>query len=231
MHQVIARQARPRDAHALAQVSSTLQGSLREHSKAYLLTKSASKARSLQEVREVLGTPRDAEGRNGSGILGLTQPLQIEPLRELNFRPFLPRDERGEATIIRTEPTLRTGDPEALSNLVNTMLYLPHDSPQALPALRTLWGPVNIMPLANAHRRDALFTIALCIRRFPLDERVQRFGEHLAAWKEVVAADPSSAQAICDTLSQVIDHLPPSFQDEARSGIEAIKVAEDGPAG
>jgi hypothetical protein len=189
----------------------------------------------LQDVRDVLGTSRDADadadGNGGSGILALPRALQLTPLRQLNLCLIhVPWVESAQTASILAEHTVGTGaDPQAMGNVTRNISLIPH-SPEALAALRTLWSPVNTMPMA--HRRTPLFGLATAWRIFPPHEHAERFGEHLAAWEEMVAADPSSVRATSTRMSPLdavlpnsVRHLPPNFQHEARSRIEAMKAA------
>lgn len=208
-----------------------------ETSFARLLTQQAGNARSLQDVIDVLGTPRDAAGKGGSGILKLPKSLQFVPLRQLNLCPIhVPWGERAQVNLILARATVGTGaDPEAMENLTRCFSMMPASS-EALAALRVLWGPVNTLPLAN--RLAPLYGLSTSIKAFPLNERTERFGEHLAAWEDIVEENPISLRAtprltspLDGVLPNMVAVLPPEFQDEARERIAAMKARVNFSAG
>jgi len=235
LHRAIADHLGPRNALALAQVNSTLRCSLGEHAKAGLLAQRArvvGRLCALQGFRDILGTPRDADGRGGSGILGLPTSLRPEPLRELSFSLIYARlnvmGERARSTTLLAQHAVEAGaDPQTIEHLIQNFDVMPHSS-EALTALRILWHPINAMPLA--HRHVPLLLISGTVERFPLRERAERFAEHLAAWEELVAADPSSARAtptqpslLDGELRNMVTCLPRDRQDEACGRIAAMK--------
>jgi hypothetical protein len=230
LHQAIGDQAQLRDAHALAQTSTTFRRSLTTHSAAHLVTERAKGASTLNQVEQALGTPPDVDGLGGSGIRGLPRSMQAEPTRELNLRIIhIPREERAQVATRLASHTVETGDPQAFEMLTRTVGLIPGGE-DATAAIRTLWSPVNQLP--PQHRRLPLYGLTTSIQKFPVSEQPARFREHLSAWEELVKTMPDSLRSTptsnspLDTvLPNMVAELPSDFQAEARDRIAAMKTA------
>jgi hypothetical protein len=222
-------QDRPRDKTMLRSTSRTMRDSIGADGLVYPLTRQASAVLSLVDVVAVLGKPSDEDGRGGSGILGLPEPLQAVPLQELNRRLYrLPIEDRPEAAWLMAQATVAAGsDPEAMRLLTGAY---PGESAYALDTTTVLWNPVHAFPLSD--RSALLWDMAPRIRVFPYEERAERFSEHLSAWEELVEKNPAAVRATEIKMSPLVlllphrvNYLPAEARAAARFRIVAMKTA------
>jgi hypothetical protein len=180
----------------------------------------------LPLVRSILG-----------GILAWPIEQQVLPMRALNGAArFIESDEeRAQAKLLLTQPTLACGDAEALEYL--TRMYRVPAGDEGVDAMRRVWAQACTPPLDE--KAGALYWLRRQVGVFPVEERQQRFVEHLSAWEQLVAdkreffldhpidapATPTYASGglICWDLHDMLEWwMPESFQEEGKRRIRQL---------